>query len=416
MERIHRTILLIDDSPDYAQLVQSWIAQTSGETALVLKCAETLEAGLRQVAEGGIDLILLDLTLPDSSGFNTFAAARASAASTPIVVLSAVDTEAITLQTIHEGAEDYLVKSSCSPELLLRVVESAMVRHKARAGMSSGAISADRTRVIGVVSAVGGAGATAVACNLAAELRRQTNGKVLLADLNLHMGSVSFMMGLTNTTAFSLRDAVANLHRLDQSCWEGMVTRGPSDLHVVLSPDLLGSDDLPVDTILQLLNRIKPFYQWIVLDLGRLNGCSMGLLHSVDDVFVVTTTAVPSLYGAILVVNALKGGGVKEERLGLIVNQVGKVQPLSASEIDKLFGIPIAATLSADHHEIERACEQKRLPLENSTFRRQIAILACKLAGLPQPVSGQKLRPFHWVAHRFRRTPSTEPTECKAIP
>lgn len=416
MDRIYRTILLIDDSPDYARLMQSWIAQASGESALVLKWAETLEAGLRQVAEGGVDLILLDLTLPDSSGFNTFAAARASGGSIPIVVLSSVDTEAITLQTIHEGAEDYLVKSSCSAELLLRVVESAMVRHKARAGVRGGPISSDRTRVIGVVSAVGGAGATAVACNLAAELRRQTNGKVLLADLNLHMGSVSFMMGLTNTATFSLRDAVANLHRLDQSCWEGMVTRGPSDLDVVLSPDLLGSDDLPVDTILQVLNRIKPFYQWMVLDLGRLNHCSMGLLHSVDDVFVVTTTAVPSLYGAILVVNALKGAGVKEERLGLIVNQVGKVQPLSASEIDKLFGIRIAATLSADHHEIEQACEQKRLPLENSSFRRQIAILARKLAGLPKPVSRQKLRPFHWVAHRFRRTPSAGPAECKVNP
>ena len=265
------TILLIDDSLDYAKLVQSWIAAAPGEAALVLKQAGTLEAGLRQVAAGGIDLILLDLNLPDSSGFNTFAVTRARAAGIPIVVLSAVDTEAITLQTIHEGAEDYLVKSSCSPELLLRVVESAIVRHNARSSMSGTAASSDRTRVIGVVAAVGGVGATSVACNLAAQLQRQTNGKVLLADLNLHSGSISFMMGLTNTATFSIRDAVANLHRLDRSCWEGMVTRGPSGLDILLSPDLLGTDDLPVDTILHVLNRIKPFYQWIVLDLGRLN-------------------------------------------------------------------------------------------------------------------------------------------------
>src|ERR1019366_8192868 len=103
MDRINRTILLIDHSPDYAKLVRSWIAEASGETALVLKWAETLEAGVRQIAEGGIDLILLDLNLPDSSGFNTFAAAKARAPSIPIIVLSAIDTEAITLQTIHEG-------------------------------------------------------------------------------------------------------------------------------------------------------------------------------------------------------------------------------------------------------------------------------------------------------------------------
>jgi Flp pilus assembly CpaE family ATPase len=416
MDRINHTILLIDDSPDYAKLVQAWIAGAAGETALVLKQAGTLEAGLRQVAAGGIDLILLDLNLPDSSGFNTFAVTRASALGIPIVVLSAVDTEAITLQTIHEGAEDYLVKSSCSSELLLRVVESAIVRHKARFSMSGAAAPSDRPRVIGVVAAVGGAGATTVACNLAAQLHRQTSGKVLLADLNLHTGSISFMMGLTKAATFSIRDAAANLHRLDQSCWEGMVTRGPADLHILLSPDLLGTDDLPVDTILQVLNRIKPFYRWIVLDLGRLNACSMGLLHSVDDVLVVTTTAIPSLYGAILVVNALKGAGVKEAQLSLIVNQIGKAQPLSTSEIDKLLGIQIAATLPADHHEMEKACEQKRLPDENSSFSKQIATLAQKVSGLPKPASAQNLRPFQWVARRFRRAPVVAPAECKANP
>jgi len=405
MDRINHTILLIDDDPDYAQLVQSWIGAGSGETALVLRLAGTLEAGLRQIAMGGIDLILLDLNLPDSSGFNTFAVARANAASIPIVVLSAVDTEAITLQTIHEGAEDYLVKTTCSAELLRRVAESAIVRHKARSSMSAAA-SPDRTRVIGVVAAVGGAGATTVACNLAAELRRQTSEKVLLADLNLHTGNVSFMMGLSSATKFSMRDAVANLHRLDQSCWDGMVTRGPSDLHIMLSPDLLGADDLPVDAISRVLNRIKPFYQWIVLDLGRLNVCSMGLLRDVDDVLVVTTTAIPSLYGAILAVNALKGAGAKEVQLSLIVNQIGKAQPLSTSEMDKLFGIRIAATLSADNHVMEKAWEGKRLPDENSGFRRQLAILARQVAGLPKAVSGRNLRPLRWVAQRFRRTPA----------
>jgi Flp pilus assembly CpaE family ATPase len=253
---------------------------------------------------------------------------------------------------------------------------------------------------------VGGAGSTTIACSFAAELRRQTSEKVLLADLNLHTGMVSFMFGLTNTT-FSMRDAVANLHRLDSSCWEGMVTRSSGELHILPSPDLLGVDNLPVDAISRVLKLIKPFYRWVVLDLGRLNTCSMGLLPGVDDVLVVTTTAVPGLYGAILVVDALKSAGFEGARLSLILNQVGKVEPLSAGEIDKLFGIQIAARLSADPREMKEACEQKRLPGENSIFRKQIANLVRKAAGLPAPRSKKNYWPFSWLAQLFRRNPAS---------
>jgi Flp pilus assembly CpaE family ATPase len=251
---------------------------------------------------------------------------------------------------------------------------------------------------------MGGAGVTTIACNLAVELRRQTGEKVLLADLNLHTGLAGFMIGLTKTT-FSMRDAVANLHRLDLSCWEAMVTRGPGDLHIMPSPDLLGVDDPPVDALSRVLQLVKPFYQWVVLDLGRLNACSMGLLGCVDDVLVVTTTAVPGLYGAILTVAALKGAGFEGARLSLIVNQIGKTQPLSASEIDKLFGIQVAARISADPRAMEEAFRQKELPVANSVFRRQIAVLALKLAGLPAPPSKRHFRPFEWLAQLFRRAP-----------
>lgn len=405
MDRI--TILLIDGSADFAKLVQSWIATGSSETSMILKRAETLESGLRQLAFGGVDLILLDLNLPDSSGFNTFEATRANAPGIPVIVLSTGDAEAITLQTIHKGAEDYLVKSKCGPELFTRVVESAFVRHKARE-------TSKATKVIGVLGAGGGTGVTTVACNFAAELRRQSNEKVLLADLNLHTGLVPFIIGITETTTFSMRDAVENLHRLDQSCWESMVLHGPDDLHIVASPDLLGTDDLPVAAIARVLNLIKPFYQWLVLDLGRLNSFSMGLLGIVDDVFVITSTAVSSIYGAILAVNSLKGAGFEGARLSLIVNQVGKAQPLSEKEIEKLFGIEIAARLSSVPQEMEEAYQQKRLPGEDSVFGRQIAVLVQKVAGLPEQASKRNSWAVQSLLQGFRRPRVAPRDESKA--
>jgi pilus assembly protein CpaE len=408
MHGTNHTILLIDDSPDYADLMQTWILPAdSSETALILKRAETLEAGLRLAKSGGVDLILLNLNLRDSSGFNTFVAIRAHAPGIPIVVLTAYDNEPITLQTIHEGAEDYIVRNKCGPELLRRVVESAIVRHKARTGESDRAALLAPTRVIGIVGAAGGAGTTTVACNMAAELRGQTGEKVLLVDLNLHTGLVSFIVGLTHTT-FSVRDAIANLHRLDQRCWDMMVPRTSDDLHILPSPDLLGGEDLPADAISRVLERIKPFYQWIVLDLGRLNASSMKLLPGVDQVFVVTTTAVPGLYGAILVVDALKAAGFENPQLSLILNRIATEQPLSAGEIYKLLGIQIGASLSADPGEMEKACNQKRLPGENSLFRRQIAFLVRKVAGLPEPPAKRNFWSLLWPRHRLRNNPAAD--------
>jgi Flp pilus assembly CpaE family ATPase len=401
MNGISHMILMIDGSPDYANLVQAWIAGASGEMMPILTRAETLEAGLRLVEQGGVDLILLELNLPDSSGFNTFAIVRANAPAIPVVVLCTCDTEAITLQTIHEGAEDYIIRNECGPELLVRVVESAIVRHKARISKSEIEIPSTRTRVIGVLGAVGGAGTTTVACNMADELRILTGEKVLLADLNLQAGLVSFTVGLPNTT-FSLRDAVANLHRLDQSCWDKMVSRTTTDLHILPSPDLLGADDLPPEAISGVLDRLKPFYQWIVLDLGRLNACSMALLPNCNQTLVVTTTAVPALYGAILTVAALKATGIEKAQLSLILNRISQEQPLSASEIYKLFGVQIGAMLSADPGEMEKACNQKRLPAENSVFRREISFLVRKVAGLPAAAAKRRFWPFLKQAQRLR--------------
>jgi Flp pilus assembly CpaE family ATPase len=161
----------------------------------------------------------------------------------------------------------------------------------------------------------------------------------------------------------------------------------------------MGVDDVPAAAISQVLERIKPFYEWIVLDLGRLTATSMGVLEGVDEVLVVTTTAVPSIYGAILVVNALKGGGFEEKQLSLIVNQSGKKKPLSEKEMDQLFGIQIAAWLSAVPDEMEEACQQKGLPGVNSVFRKQVATLARQVAGLPAPASKKSA----WPIQLFRR-------------
>src|SRR5690349_20911677 len=110
MDRKTLNVLLIEDSPDYAGLVQHWLSSTGEDVAFVLNWTDTLAAGLDRLARGGVDVVLLDLGLPDSYGVETLLAMRAHAPAMPVIILSAADSESLALQMIQEGAEDYLVK------------------------------------------------------------------------------------------------------------------------------------------------------------------------------------------------------------------------------------------------------------------------------------------------------------------
>ena len=145
------TVLLIEDSPAYAELVQHWLS-SKDSTTFVLNWTDSLKAGLNRLSRGGIDVILLDLGLPDSEGGKTFVAAQAHGVAVPIIILSANEDESLALKAIRDGAQDYIEKSSCNGELLAKAIQCAVLRHGHPAAASSGESGGDRARVIGRAS------------------------------------------------------------------------------------------------------------------------------------------------------------------------------------------------------------------------------------------------------------------------
>jgi Flp pilus assembly CpaE family ATPase len=383
-------VLLIEDSPEYAELVQTWLSP-SGEIAFTLNWTDSLAAGLERLRQGGVDLILLDPGLPDSDGLETFLRIRTQAPGVPVIILSAGDSESLALQMIQKGAEDYLVKSTCNRELLVRALQYALVRHKHIATNATEA-SAGQAKVVGVIGAKGGVGTTTLACNLAAELRRHTSKKVLLADLDTDAGTVSFLMSAA--AKYSLLDAVGIIHDLDPASWEQLVTKAADDLHILSSPCLLGSGVLHAAQVRQVLTLAGPMYDWMVLDLGRLNDISRGVLDIIDQMFVVTTIGIPALYEAKRVINAMVSAGLEGNRLRLIVNEIEETHTLSGKQLTQIFGTQVFARLPRDSEELHESCVLRRLPREDSKIREQIAALARNLAGLPEKKTKRAMQPL----------------------
>lgn len=383
-------VLLIEDSAEYAELVQTWISP-SGEIAFALNWTDSLAAGLKRLSQGDVDVILLDPGLPDSNGLETFTRTRAHAPGVPVIILSSGDSESLALQMIQEGAEDYLVKSTCNRELLVRALQYALVRHKHLA-TSGTQTPSEQAKVIGVIGAKGGVGTTTLACNLAAELRLQTPKKVLLADLDTQAGTVSFLMSAD--VKYSMLDAISIVHELDHASWEQLVANAGDGLHILTSPYLLGSAELEAVQIRQVLTLARPMYDWMVLDLGRLNVISRGMLDVVNQVFVVTTIGIPALYEAKRVIDALVRAGVEGDRLRLIVNEIEETHTLSGKQLTQIFGTQVYARLPHDSEELHESCVLRKLPREDSKIRQQIAALARNVAGLPEKKAKRALQPL----------------------
>ena len=117
-------VLLIEDNPGDARLIREELAGHRIEVAH----ADRLGRGLELLAEGGVDVILLDLSLPDSHGFETFSAASAASCGVPILVLSGVDDEDLALRAVRAGAQDYLPKGAVDGRLLSRALYHAIER------------------------------------------------------------------------------------------------------------------------------------------------------------------------------------------------------------------------------------------------------------------------------------------------
>ncbi len=112
---------------------------------LTLEQAGQLSSALERLSRGGIDLVLLDLTLPDSQGVVTFERAYAFAPDVPIVVLTELDDEEVGLNTVRGGAQDYLIKGQVGPDLLRRSIRYAVERHRLVSALRSLSLIDDLT-------------------------------------------------------------------------------------------------------------------------------------------------------------------------------------------------------------------------------------------------------------------------------
>jgi pilus assembly protein CpaE len=318
------------------------------------------------------DVVLVDVSAI-LEPLDTLVSAIRSATGDPMIVAlnTAAEVELI-LSSMRAGVNEYLFPP------LQQTLRKALEKRSAERSRKQGAGANNKGKAFAFFSAKGGCGATTLACHVAAEIGRQ-NQKVLLADLDMDAGMVAF---ITKTRAvYSVLDAINNLHRLDISYWNAIVSNGVPGVEMLVAPASLALKQPPKDdAVRQVLAFARPHYEWVIADLGRsLNRIGMAALEEIDEACLVTTLEIPALHQAKQIIQTLVDGGYGKHRIRLILNRSPKRLDVTPGELEKMLGVPIFCMLPSDYPDLYETYAEGRMLSRTSELGKHIARLASKL-------------------------------------
>jgi pilus assembly protein CpaE len=218
----------------------------------------------------------------------------------------------ILIQAIRGGVKDFLRRPVSSSELaeLLRRVQRSGVRETGRLG-----------RIVSFVSNKGGVGKSTMAVNAACGLAVRHPERVLLVDASLQMGVCASLLDLTPTT--SLSDVVREKDRLDETLIRQLALPHSSGLHLLAAPaDAVEAADIDDEVMSRILTLARHTYDFVLVDtFPMLDRAIVAVLDLSDRAYVVLENVVPTLLGAVKLVEVLRGLGLTKERQRIVLNR-----------------------------------------------------------------------------------------------
>jgi len=324
-----------------------------------------------------VDLVRPDVLIVEAGGLGdrteeTLRALKSRASDPAVIVVDTVAQPLLIIAAMRGGAMEYLY-----PPFDTRL-RAALQRIWVNRGIENRVEHAGKT--LGFLSVKGGCGATTIACHVARELQRQTEQRILLADLDLEAGMIQFLM--KTDSPYSVLDAVANVHRLDACFWKALVSNGTPRLEVITSPARGAAGPVEEVPFRHVLRFTRGQYDWVLADLGRgLNPVSLRLLGEIDECFLVVTPDVPALYKAKQMIQTLVEGGYRRDQLRLIVNRSDKNAELTPDDLERMLGAPPYGVVANDYPALHEAYTEGRLAEPGGILGMHYAQLAAKIAG-----------------------------------
>src|ERR1035438_4345893 len=194
------------------------------------------------------------------------------------------------LRCLRTGALDFLIQPFTADQL------EAALRKLARVQPSTEGAGKEPAKIFAVMPAKGACGATTVACNLAFQWRKHGARRILLADLDVLAGTLSFLLKIKSV--YSFVDVLQHANELDMDLWNAMVTP-VNGVDVLLAPELIVDGMQELRDPSPILDYARHAYDIVVIDAGGVYGeWNLQQARLASEIILVTTNELPALQAA----------------------------------------------------------------------------------------------------------------------
>jgi len=341
-------ILVIEDDVNLTEIVDAKLRREGYQ----VKNAENSEQAFEIINGRVPDLILLDIMLPDESGFDICRRlrARASTATVPIIMTTALSDIQNKSEGFQAGADDYVTKPYDFAELLLRM---DVHLRKSQAVMQQGSSSIEPGKIIAVFSLKGGAGVTSLAVNTAVGLSMLWGESAALADFVAPIGSCDVFLNVSKQ--MNLGDIVkVKSEQIDGEYIEQFLYKHETGVHLlpgVSSPE--NADLITSGHINKLLNFLQSDYPYVVLDTPHdFSENTLAILDLADEILLPMTPELSSVRLTVQALRTFETLGYPPQKTSVIINwtysDANIENKLGLRQIEKTLNQPVNVVISHD--------------------------------------------------------------------
>jgi len=337
---------------------------------------------VRQMQSQRAEVVLVEVNGDDPQrGIRAIEVIRASTSDIAIFAVGDMKNPMAIVGAMRSGAGEYLDRNSGTEALLDAFSRYSAARSKTR--------STGKARVFTVINAKGGSGATTLAVNTAVALQQQ-HGQTILVDFS-PIGHAALHLNARPT--FSVMDALQNLHRMDASLLEGLMTTSKDGLHLLAGPQQPYTTLPTAAELARLFDLLVSHYNFVVVDCsGRMDETTRLLSDLSNVVLMVAQTDVVSLWSAGRIRSFLEEGNGRKH-LRLVMNRYKKIPGFSEEDVERATSCKILWKVPNNYQSIAPAID-KGTPVagsESHDVSRAFRSLADLLAQAPAAEEGLDL-------------------------
>lgn len=368
-------VALLSEDPERLSALLSRLEVTRLGNAVFSHAGFPLSATdsvLRQIQESRAEVVIVDIPAHDPQrAVRAIELIQSNTLQIAIFANGSMNQPATIVATMRAGAGEYVDDAAGSDALLEALTRFSSVRTRSRGG-------AGRARIFTFLSAKGGAGATTAAVNTALALQ-QAHGDVVLVDF-APIGHASLHLNLR--PQFGVVDALQNLHRLDVSLLDGLMTATKEGLHLLAgSQQPYHSVPTPAE-LARLFDLLANHYRFVIVDASsRLDPTTRLLSDLSNAVLVVAQTDVVSLW-SIGRIHTFLEEGTGRDRMRMVLNRFKKIPGFTDDDIEKATNCKVLWKVPNAYQAVSPAIDHGTpvVQQENSEISRSYRSLAGALA------------------------------------